>query len=111
MPEFGNSHRGTSARQSRRITPTGVMPRRPPAWTKEQYQNPSVYGVTLMPSGVRLVFRTDARELDCRARARAQGAGELDVGGAQEQPRADRATIGQEAESVLSEVRVQSRGR
>ncbi len=45
-------------------TPTGVMPRRLPAWTKEQYQNPSVYGVTLMPSGVRLVFRTDARELE-----------------------------------------------
>ncbi|MFG2289861.1 GDSL-type esterase/lipase family protein [Streptomyces sp. NPDC048595] len=45
-------------------TPTGVMPRRLPAWTKEQYQDPSVYGVTLMPSGVRLVFRTDARELE-----------------------------------------------
>ncbi|GAO12840.1 hypothetical protein TPA0598_13_00240 [Streptomyces lydicamycinicus] len=46
------------------MTPAGVMPRRLPAWTKEQYQNPSVYGVTLMPSGVRLVFRTDARELE-----------------------------------------------
>ncbi|MEU6001042.1 MULTISPECIES: lipase [unclassified Streptomyces] len=45
-------------------TPTGVMPRRLPAWTTEQYQNPSVYGVTVMPSGVRLVFRTDARELE-----------------------------------------------
>ncbi|ANZ20877.1 GDSL-like Lipase/Acylhydrolase family [Streptomyces noursei ATCC 11455] len=45
-------------------TQTGVMPRRLPAWTKEQYQDPSVYGVTLMPSGVRLVFRTDARELE-----------------------------------------------
>lgn len=45
-------------------TSTGVMPRRLPAWTKEQYQDPSVYGVTLMPSGVRLVFRTDARELE-----------------------------------------------
>ncbi|MFE6174617.1 lipase [Streptomyces sp. NPDC056464] len=44
--------------------PAGVMPRRLPAWTKEQYQDPSVYGVTLMPSGVRLVFRTDARELE-----------------------------------------------
>ncbi|MEU1486110.1 GDSL-type esterase/lipase family protein [Streptomyces sp. NPDC005752] len=42
----------------------GVMPRRLPSWTKEQYQNPSVYGVTVMPSGVRLVFRTDARELE-----------------------------------------------
>ncbi|WP_107093126.1 GDSL-type esterase/lipase family protein [Streptomyces sp. MMG1121] len=45
-------------------TQAGVMPRRLPAWTKEQYQDPSVYGVTLMPSGVRLVFRTDARELE-----------------------------------------------
>lgn len=46
------------------ITPAGVMPRRLPAWTKEQYQDPSVHGVTVMPSGVRLVFRTDARELE-----------------------------------------------
>lgn len=45
-------------------TAAGVMPRRLPAWTKEQYQDPSVYGVTLMPSGVRLVFRTDARALE-----------------------------------------------
>ncbi|WP_406100415.1 GDSL-type esterase/lipase family protein [Streptomyces sp. NBC_01013] len=45
-------------------TPAGVMPRRLPAWTKGQYQDPSVYGVTLMPSGVRLVFRTDARALE-----------------------------------------------
>ncbi|MEV6381861.1 hypothetical protein AB0M31_20885 [Streptomyces sp. NPDC051773] len=30
-------------------TPAGVMPRRLPAWTKEQYQDPSVYGVTVMP--------------------------------------------------------------
>ncbi|TXS50119.1 lipase [Streptomyces sp. t39] len=46
------------------ITPAGVMPRRLPAWTKDQYQDPSVHGVTVMPSGVRLVFRTDARELE-----------------------------------------------
>ncbi|MGD3109586.1 lipase [Streptomyces sp. YGL11-2] len=46
-------------------TQAGVMPRRLPAWTKEQYQDPSVYGVTVMPSGVRLVFRTDAREVEC----------------------------------------------
>ncbi|MFG2226272.1 lipase [Streptomyces sp. NPDC048644] len=46
------------------VTEAGVMPRRLPAWTKEQYQDPSVHGVTLMPSGVRLVFRTDARELE-----------------------------------------------
>lgn len=45
-------------------TPTGVMPRRLPAWTKEQYQDPSVHGVTVMPSGVRLVFRTDASALE-----------------------------------------------
>lgn len=45
-------------------TRAGVMPRRLPAWTKEQYQDPSVHGVTVMPSGVRLVFRTDARELE-----------------------------------------------
>ncbi|MFJ9418779.1 GDSL-type esterase/lipase family protein [Streptomyces sp. NPDC101227] len=46
------------------ITRSGVMPRRLPAWTTEQYQDPSVYGVTLMPSGVRLVFRTDARAVE-----------------------------------------------
>ncbi|MFD7235942.1 GDSL-type esterase/lipase family protein [Streptomyces syringium] len=45
-------------------TRAGVMPRRLPAWTKEQYQDPSVHGVTVMPSGVRLVFRTDAREVE-----------------------------------------------
>lgn len=45
-------------------TQAGVLPRRLPAWTKEQYQDPSVDGVTVMPSGVRLVFRTDARELE-----------------------------------------------
>ncbi|MFE0722901.1 hypothetical protein ACFW23_18375 [Streptomyces rochei] len=45
-------------------TQAGVMPRRLPAWTKEQYQDPSVDGVTVMPSGVRLVFRTDARTLE-----------------------------------------------
>ncbi|MFJ8750325.1 lipase [Streptomyces sp. NPDC102441] len=46
------------------ITSAGVMPRRLPAWTEEQYQDPSVYAATLMPSGVRLVFRTDACELE-----------------------------------------------
>ncbi|MEU8787074.1 lipase [Streptomyces sp. NPDC048637] len=46
------------------VTEAGVMPRRLPEWTKEQYQDPSVYGVTLMPSGVRLVFRTDACALE-----------------------------------------------
>ncbi|MFB8182274.1 GDSL-type esterase/lipase family protein [Streptomyces sp. NPDC055966] len=45
-------------------TLVGVMPRRLPAWTKEQYQDPSVNGVTVMPSGVRVVFRTDARQLE-----------------------------------------------
>ncbi|MEU1473476.1 GDSL-type esterase/lipase family protein [Streptomyces sp. NPDC005761] len=42
----------------------GVMPRRLPAWTREQYQDPSVYGATLLPSGVRLVFRTDSTEIE-----------------------------------------------
>ncbi|WP_369268808.1 hypothetical protein AB5J55_01130 [Streptomyces sp. R11] len=56
-------------------TPAGVMPRRLPAWTKEQYQDPSVYGVTVMPSGVRLVFRTDARELEFEVLT---GTGQLD---------------------------------
>ncbi|MEV6171774.1 GDSL-type esterase/lipase family protein [Streptomyces sp. NPDC051954] len=46
------------------ITKAGVMPRRLPAWTTEQYQDPSVHGVTVMPSGVRLVLRTDASELE-----------------------------------------------
>ncbi|MDF3293050.1 GDSL-type esterase/lipase family protein [Streptomyces silvisoli] len=45
-------------------TPWGVMPRRLPAWTKDQHQDPTEYGVTVMPSGVRLVFRTDAREVE-----------------------------------------------
>ncbi|MFE6866668.1 GDSL-type esterase/lipase family protein [Kitasatospora sp. NPDC057692] len=45
-------------------TAAGVLPRRLPAWTVEQYQDPSVYGGTVMPSGVRLVFRTDARVLE-----------------------------------------------
>ncbi|MFJ6384654.1 lipase [Kitasatospora sp. NPDC092039] len=45
-------------------TPAGVLPRRLPAWTKEQYQDPSVHGTTVMPSGVRLVFRTEARVLE-----------------------------------------------
>ncbi|MEB8338448.1 GDSL-type esterase/lipase family protein [Streptomyces endophyticus] len=46
------------------ITQAGVMPRRLPAWTTEQYQDPSVYGTTVMPSGVRLVFRTEACALE-----------------------------------------------
>lgn len=45
-------------------TSAGVMPRRLPAWTKEQYQDPSVDGASVMPSGVRLVFCTDARVLE-----------------------------------------------
>lgn len=45
-------------------TAVGVMPRRLPAWTREQYQDPSVDGASVMPSGVRLVFRTDARVLE-----------------------------------------------
>lgn len=74
-------------------TQTGVVPRRLPAWTKEQYQDPSVHGVTVMPSGVRLVFRTDARavesevltftgQLDSDPRPRPTGMLELLVDGA-----------------------------
>lgn len=46
------------------ITPTGVMPSRLPAWTREQYQDAGVHGAAVMPSGVRLVFRTDACALE-----------------------------------------------
>ncbi len=42
----------------------GVLPRRLPAWTVEQYPDPFMDFVSLMPSGVRLVFRTDARVLE-----------------------------------------------
>lgn len=63
-------------------TAAGVMPCRLPAWTKEQYQDPSVYGVTVMPSGVRLVFRTDAR------------VSEFEIPPAMEGPSAFTATVG-----------------
>ena len=43
---------------------TGVLPRRLPAWTREQYPDPFMDFVTTMPSGVRLVFRTEADILE-----------------------------------------------
>lgn len=47
-------------------TAAGILPRRLPAWTTRQYPDPFADGVTVMPSGVRLVFRTTATvvELD-----------------------------------------------
>ncbi|MDN3351937.1 GDSL-type esterase/lipase family protein [Actinomadura sp. DC4] len=42
----------------------GVMPRRLPAWTREQYPDTFMDFVTMMPSGVRLVFRTEADTLE-----------------------------------------------
>ena len=42
----------------------GVLPRRLPAWTREQYPDPFMDFVTTMPSGVRLVFRTEADILE-----------------------------------------------
>ena len=41
-------------------TPAGLLPRRLPAWTRAQYPDPFMDGVTMMPSGVRLAFRTAA---------------------------------------------------
>lgn len=38
----------------------GVLPRRLPAWTKEQYPDSFMDFATTMPSGVRLAFRTEA---------------------------------------------------
>lgn len=47
---------------------TGVLPRRLPAWTREQYPDSFMDFATMMPSGVRLAFRTEASvlELDLR---------------------------------------------
>jgi lysophospholipase L1-like esterase len=42
----------------------GVLPRRLPAWTREQYPDPFMDLTTMMPSGVRLVFRTEADILE-----------------------------------------------
>jgi GDSL-like Lipase/Acylhydrolase family len=45
-------------------TPAGILPRRLPAWTRSQYPGPFMDGVTVMPSGVRLVFRTAATRVE-----------------------------------------------
>ncbi len=42
----------------------GVLPRRLPAWTREQYPDAFMDFTTTMPSGVRLVFRTEATVLE-----------------------------------------------
>ncbi len=42
----------------------GVLPRRLPAWTREQYPDAFMDFVAMMPSGVRLVLRTDATALE-----------------------------------------------
>ncbi|MFK0292728.1 GDSL-type esterase/lipase family protein [Streptomyces sp. NPDC090442] len=43
---------------------TAVLPLRLPAWTRAQYPDAFMRGVAEMPSGVRLVFRTEARRLE-----------------------------------------------
>ncbi|MET7434305.1 lipase [Streptomyces flaveolus] len=42
----------------------GLLPRRLPAWTREQYPDAFMDFVAAMPSGVRLAFRTAARTLE-----------------------------------------------
>ncbi len=51
-------------------TAAGILPRRLPAWTLAQMPDPALDMMASMPSGVRLVFRTDARcvELDVMER-------------------------------------------
>jgi len=45
-------------------TPNGILPRRLPAWTLAQMPDPALDMMASMPSGVRLVLRTDARRLE-----------------------------------------------
>ena len=45
-------------------TPHGILPRRLPAWTLAQMPDPALDMMASMPSGVRLVFRTDARRVE-----------------------------------------------
>jgi hypothetical protein len=47
-------------------TPHGLLPHRLPAWARQQYPDPQLMMVEAQPSGVRLVFATDATliELD-----------------------------------------------
>ena len=45
-------------------TPNGILPRRLPAWTEAQMPEPAMGMMVSMPSGVRIVFRTEARRLE-----------------------------------------------
>lgn len=45
-------------------TARGVLPRRLPAWTEAQMPDPALEMMASMPSGVRIVLRTDARRLE-----------------------------------------------
>lgn len=45
-------------------TPTGLMPRRLPAWTRPQIPDLFMDAIVGMPSGVRLRFDTDATEIE-----------------------------------------------
>ncbi len=45
-------------------TAHGIMPRRLPAWTEAQMPDPALGVMSFMPSGVRIVLRTDARRLE-----------------------------------------------
>jgi len=46
------------------VTPTGVTPRRLPAWTKSQIDDPFMDLTVRMPSGVRLRFTSDASAIE-----------------------------------------------
>jgi lysophospholipase L1-like esterase len=45
-------------------TAAGILPRRLPAWTLAQMPDPALDMMASMPSGVRLVLRTDARRVE-----------------------------------------------
>ncbi|HYM14126.1 MAG TPA: GDSL-type esterase/lipase family protein [Dehalococcoidia bacterium] len=47
--------------------PTGIVPRRLPAWTRPQVVDPLLAAVVAMPSGVRLEFVTDADAIELEA--------------------------------------------
>ncbi len=47
-------------------TAAGLLPLRLPQWTRKQSPDPFLDGVALMPSGVRLAFRTTATVLELR---------------------------------------------
>ncbi len=57
---------GLSIRGALHLKPTaaGVLPRRLPAWTLAQMPDPGLDMMASMPSGVRLVFRTEARRVE-----------------------------------------------